>query len=370
MSQTLKSRISVIILMALLLTSLAGTMCYATEASTPEDKTKTEQTVAKAKLNTKVVFKGNTYKFHNGKNVRKKYAEGEYGCGIVSIIVKNKPFGVYVSGEGWIAESQIQADLTQKYISLEFDKENLKNGELGSVLKINGEFLQAESANTGIIKYEDGKLIAGLKEGMTTVKIFTKDNKDGIEILASNYDGKVTLDIPGKSVSADGNITADMIGEKVNVSANGDAKVALKIEDGSIGVEAEGNGDINAKIEGKEILDANVEANGNVTASKDGITAEGTVTENLNFLQRIRAKLSQRASARIDKEKASVSVGGDAAINDKEVASGDAGLGYTYATDTGSASLDASILGNKVIQKQKDFPVLSTLKSLFSKIRK
>lgn len=369
MSQTLKSRISVIILMALLLTSLAGTMCYATEASTPEDKTKTEQTVAKAKLNTKVVFKGNTYKFYNGKNIRRKYAEGEYGCGIVSIIVKNKPFGVYVSGEGWIAESQIQADLTQKYISLEFNKENLKNGELGSVLKINGEFLKAESANTGIIKFEDGKLVAGLKEGMTKIKFVTKDNKE-IEILASNYDGKVTLDIPGKSVSADGNITADMIGGKVNVSANGDAKVALKIENGSLGVEAEGNGNINAKYEGKEILDANANATGNVTASKDGITAEGTATENVSFLQRIRAKLSQRASARIDKEKASVSVGGDAAINDKEVASGDAGLGYTYATDTGSASLDASILGNKVIQKQKDFPVLSTLKSLFSKIRK
>ena len=86
MSQTLKSRIAVIILMTLLL-SLISTICCAAEAT---------ETI-KAKLNTKIYFEGDTHQFHSGrlaKKVRKSYKDGKLGCGIVSIIVKNKDYNV------------------------------------------------------------------------------------------------------------------------------------------------------------------------------------------------------------------------------------------------------------------------------------
>ena len=72
MSQTLKSRIAVIILMTLLL-SLISTICCAAEAT---------ETI-KAKLNTKIYFEGDTHQFHSGrlaKKVRKSYKDGKLGC--------------------------------------------------------------------------------------------------------------------------------------------------------------------------------------------------------------------------------------------------------------------------------------------------
>ena len=166
MSQTLKSRISVIILMALLLTSLAGTMCYAAEASTPTEETKQ---AVEVKLNRKVFFEGKTYWRMDGKGrTRKEYKDGKIGCGIIGGITSNKPFGIYVIGEGYISKDQITKP-TEKFISLKFDK--VEDG-LGAKtqLKINGEFVAVDSDNTGIIKYEKGKLIAGGIDGTTTIK--------------------------------------------------------------------------------------------------------------------------------------------------------------------------------------------------------
>ena len=48
----------------------------------------------------------------------------------------------------------------------------------------------------------------------------------------------------------------------------------------------------------------------------------------------------------------------------------DAGLGYEYATDTGTASIKASALGNEVVNAQKDFNPVTTLKTLLSKLMK
>lgn len=45
----------------------------------------------------------------------------------------------------------------EQYITLTFDK--IENG-LGSTLKVNGEFVKAESSNNGIITYKDGVLEA------------------------------------------------------------------------------------------------------------------------------------------------------------------------------------------------------------------
>ena len=66
---------------------------------------------------------------------------------------------------------------------------------------------------------------------------------------------------------------------KSDIKAEGDANAALKIENGSIGVEAEGNGNIKATVEDKEVLDANFNAKGSATASKDGIEAESKASQ-------------------------------------------------------------------------------------------
>lgn len=358
MSQTLKSRIAVIILMTLLL-SLISTICFTTKTQAAEK--------VEAKLNTKIYFEGNTYKFHSGKlgkKVRKTYGEGELGCGIVSIIVKNKEHGIYVSGEGWISESQIRT--SEKYITLKFDK--IENG-LNSNLKINGEFVDVESDNTGIIKYEDGVLKAGIENGTTTVKITTKEGKE-IEALATVYEGDIELNIPEKSVSLEGKITADIADKKVNISADGDAKATLKIEDGAIGVEAEGDGNVIATVEDKEILDLNVNATGNASVSKDGAVAEVKANQTLTILQKLAIRLNERANAYVDKEKAGASAGADASVNDKELASADAGIEYKYEETDPTADLNVKLLEKDVVNvEDKTVPVISTLKALLARIK-
>ena len=135
MSQTLKSRISVIILMALLLTSLVGTMCYATEAETPAETTTETTAKPDVKLNRKVLFTGKTYWNMRGKgSARRTYEDGKIGCGIIGSINKNKEYGIYIIGEGFIKEEQIKS--SDKYITIELKK--AENG-VKSSLSSDGE---------------------------------------------------------------------------------------------------------------------------------------------------------------------------------------------------------------------------------------
>lgn len=362
MSQTLKSRIAVIILMALLL-SLMSTMSFATkdDATEPIEEEITVEPV-KAKLNTKVYFEGKTYTFSNGKRVRKSYEDGELGCGIISLIVPNKEYGVYVSGEGWISEKQIKDE--EQYITLTFDK--LENG-LNAILKVNGEFISAESDNDGIITFNDGMLeVRG--NGITTINFMTKDGKE-IEVLATVYDGDVELNIPEKSVTMEGNINADLVDKKVNISADGEAIAVLRIENGSIGVEAEGDGNVKATVEDKEVLDSNINAQGSVTANADGISANGNSNQTMTLLQKLTLKLNERVNANIDKEKASVGAGGDVAVNDKQVISGDAEMEYEYGAEDPTADVNVDILDKNVVNvEDKTVPVLSALRALLEKL--
>lgn len=360
MSQTLKSRISVIILITLLV-SLVSTMSFAaTDTEVKPEETKQVE----VKLNRKVYFEGDTYTFHNGNRIRKTYAEGEKGCGIISIIVPNKAKGIYVSGEGWISEDQIIN--TDKYITLEFEK--IENG-LNAKLNVNGEFVTVESDNNGIITYTDGVLVAK-GDGTTTVKFKTKDDKE-IEVLATVYEGNIELNIPEQSVSATGKITADMVDKKVKVTAEGDAKATLKIgENGSIGVDAEGNGKLTTTVNEKEVLDVDVSANGSATANKDGISAEGKASQTITLLKRLTLKLNERANASIDKEKVSAGAGGDVSANDQEIISGDAGMKYEYGADDPTADVNVDILDKNVVKvEEKTVPVLSALRALLSRIK-
>ena len=365
MSQTLKSRISVIILMALLLTSLAGTTCYAAEASTPTEETKQ---AVEVKLNRKVFFEGKTYWRMDGKGrTRKEYKDGKIGCGIIGGITSNKPFGIYVIGEGYISKDQITKP-TEKFISLKFDK--VEDG-LGAKtqLKINGEFVAVDSDNTGIIKYEKGKLIAGGIDGTTTIKITTKSGKE-YEALATVYKGDVELNIEQGTLSLSGMSTTEMADKKLKLEAGGNADLGVVITEDGIAIGADG--EANAKINFKEteILDANATASGSAILTRDGVEVEGNASQRGSLFKKLNAKLSQRAKASINKERADVSVGGDVEVDDKEIASADAGLGYEYATDTGTASIKASALGNEVVNAQKDFNPVTTLKTLLSKLMK
>lgn len=359
MSNTLKSRISVIILITLLV-SLISTMSFAT---TDIDEELVQEEVVEVKLNRKVFFEGNTYTLYNGKRVRKSYEEGELGCGIISMILPNKEFGIYVTGEGWISKDQIRN--TDKYITLEFSK--IDNG-LNAKLNVNGEFVTAESNNNGIITFKDG-ILEARGDGTTTVKITTKEGKE-IEALATVYDGNVELNIPEKSVSMDGEITADIADKKVNISADGDAEVVLKIENGSIGVEAEGNGNVKATVEDKEVLDVNVNAEGSVAADKEGISVNGTASQTITLLQKLTLKLNERANAHINKEEVEAGVGADASVNDKQVASGDASMKYKYGEEDPTADVRVDILENNVVDvKEQKVPIISALKALLSKIK-
>lgn len=366
MSQTLKSRISVIILMALLLTSLAGTMCYAAEASTPTEGTKQ---AVEVKLNRKVFFTGKTYWRMDGKGkARREYKDGKIGCGIVGGVNNSKPFGIYVIGEGFISKDQIEGDPT-KYISIEMKKteEGLKSG-----LRIDGEYIDVTAENTGVVKFEDGKLTAGIENGYTKV-IFKKDGKDDnpIEVFVENHNGQLTLDIPNKSLEIDGHVDAT-IANTVTIEGNVDGKVGLTLDGESAKLNADGStADVNIKVKDKEILDAEMEVEkAEVSIGKNGASAELKTSQKATLFQRLSAKLSERAKASINKERADVSVGGDVEVNDKQIASGDAGLGYEYATDTGTASIKASALGNEVVNTQKDFNPATTLKTLLSKLMK
>lgn len=359
MSNTLKSRISVIILITLLV-SLISTMSFAT---TDIDEELVQEEVVEVKLNRKVFFEGNTYTLYNGKRVRKSYEEGELGCGIISMILPNKEFGIYVTGEGWISKEQIKN--TDKYITLEFSK---IDNALNTKLNVNGEFVAIESDNNGIITFKDG-VLEGKADGTTKVNFTTKDGKQ-IEVLATVYEGTVELNIPEKSILANGNIDADLIDKKVNIIAEGDANATLKIEDGSIGVEAEGNSSVKAVVEDKEVLDVDVNAKGSVEASKEGISANGTASQAITLLQKLTIKLNERANANINKEEVEVGAGADASVNDKQIASGDASMKYEVGEEDPTADIKVDILENNVVNVEKQkVPLISTLKALLSKIK-
>ena len=317
------------------------------------------------KLNTKIEFTGKTYKYPNQDKVRKEYADGEKGCGIISIISKRAKHTVYVTGEGWIDANQIVS--STKYITISFEK--IENG-LNSNLKIDGEFLDVNSNNPGIIKYdsENKTLVAGINDGKTTVT-FTKKDGTEIPVLATVVDGNVSLNIEEKLLT--GEISAEAkIAEKITVEANGGAGVALEIDSNGINVAGLAEGDAVLKVDEKEIASASGNVNGDLTANKEGITAEAKGSQKMTLLQKLTFKLSERANAKINKEKVEGSVGGDVAVDDKELASGDAGLSYNYGDEDPKADLKAEVLEKEVINIQdRTVPVVSMFKKLISKIR-
>lgn len=333
-------------------------------------------------LNRKVYFTGDTHYysdgsglklFNKGKDVRKSYSEDKPGCGIISIISKGKAYPYYITGEGWIKGEQIITEMTTRFISLDFNK--TEDGYLNSVLHIDGEYVEVVSDNNAIVRYEEGKLIAE-GNGSTTVTIHPGNGKEDIELLAIVADGNIELNIPEKSVSADlNNATVAFVDKKVKVEGNGHAEASLLIEDGAVSVTASGNGQAKLLVEDKEI--ARIDAEGAITATADiankELRVEGTAKETLTILDKFAVALEERANAKIDMEHVEAGVGGTAYVNDKEVADGNASIAYQYGAEDPTGSVDASILGNQVVNMQdKTIPVskvISGLQGLISRVR-
>lgn len=359
----LKTKALVIILIATLLLGVSTLFCTVKAAD--------EETV-EPRINTKIEFTGKTYKYRNQDKVRKEYAEGEIGSGIVSMVLKNSKHPVCVIGEGWIDINQIVK--SEEYITLKFDTDDLKENGVKSTLTVNGEFLNIESENNGIIEFKDGALEA--KANGKTTLVFIPKEGEAIEVLATVVDGAVTLNIPEKSIS--GEITAKTeIADKVkiDVEATGDATAAIVIDEKGISVAGEGEGEIKLKVNDEEIASGNATANGTVTVDEEGAKAEGESKQSMNLFQKLTMKLAERLALEVNKEEAKVSAGGDVAVIDQngteqEIASGDAEMSYNYSDEDPKADLKVEVLDKEVANvEDQTVPVISLFKKLVEKVQ-
>lgn len=398
MSNSLKIKVLTVSLILLMIITL-GTICLAAEEQPMEETQEVE-----VKLNRKIYFEGQTYWADNGRRVRKEYNDGELGCGIISIIKKNKEFGIYVTGEGWISKEQIVS--SQKFIDIQIDKDNLKEDGLGVTITVDGEYLDVKSDNEGIIEYKDGKLEAKAN-GNTTVTFTTEEGQE-VEVLAKVLEGEVVLSIPEKQISAE--MTGDIeIVDKIKIEAEGDAKAALVIKEDGFDITAEGEADVVVKAEDKEIvkveqtLDGKVEVNpegvtgeangegkiiikvdeneiakmehtvdADITVNPEGVTAEANANQTLNILERFALKFKENANLKADAEKVTVGAGGDMLLQqdeqEQELFDGEANLTYKYGEEDATADVVVEVLEQEVINK-KEIKVVETMRRLLEKMK-
>ena len=347
-----------------------------------------------AGYNRKVYFTGDTMHrsdgapkkislFHRGETVRKSgYTEENPGCGIISIINNKAAYPYYVSGEGWIKAEQIIAEKTKKFIDFNFDfSDFMKNGKVVHGLTIDGEYTNVIVDNTNIVKFENGELkIIG--DGTTNVKFYIKKDTEIKEInaIAATHNGELTLSLPQESLSE--GITASIkehvdaeIFEKVQVEADMDAKASLNIDEEGVHATLGGTESDEAIISAnvtageKEIVSGEVTGKGTVDANLQEIKAQGESKQALSILDKIKGSLTERANAKIDREHAELNVGADAKVQDKEVASVDAGVSYKYGDTDPEGSIEGHIL-EAPFSKSGKIPVVSTIKSLISRMPK
>ena len=85
-------------------------------------------------------------------------------------------------------------------------------------------------------------------------------------------------------------------------------------------------------------------------------------TQNMTLLQRLTLKLKERASLAANKEGAMVSGGGDVAVNEKELASGDATLTTDYVNNP-DLNVNGHVNGHE-FNKDIEIPVKETIQRL------
>lgn len=364
MSKKLISKISLIILVTLTL-SMISTFCFAAEAATNY-------------YNTRVTFTGNTYWLPNHKEntkPRKVYDNNKKGEGIVSIVRATE---VYVTGEGWVNKDNIVE--TFQYITLKFDPNS--DSKIPTGIKIEGEYSMLDSDNKNVLDFDGKTLRAGVEEGSTTITL-KKPNGEEIKVLASNYDGVVTLSIPDKQASVEGGLEVT-IPDVITVDMEGDATATLDIdkENGKITVGSEENGSITLKDkDGKEIGSSIAHGETYASAGKDGVAAgaEGTLTARLK--DKLYAKLHGKADASADRDSAQAGASGDISVgtdeeNSKTVVDGSAEASTDYGNAKTAEDLDpdihleGSVAGREPKEIDFKLPVVSGLRNLLAKLRK
>lgn len=371
------------LVIALVATILASTCSTAFGFSVFNMKAENE-----AFLNRKVEFTGDTHYysdgsgkkisiFKKGETVRKTYTAEKPGCGIITLIKEGAKYPFYVTGEGWIEESQMIN--IKRFITLDINTaENEKGKGLTSSLLIDGEYTTVKSDNTAVVDYKDGVLTAN-GDGKTTVTIKPGNGKEDIELLAVVADGNIELNIPEKKASADlNNVTVAFANEKVKVEGNGHADVALVVNDGEISLAAKGNGEAKLVVEDKagetkEI--AKIEADGDITATANlketSLKVESKANQRLTILDKLALKLKENASATVDKKHVEAEAGaGIYKDDDSEIASASAGVQYEYGAEDPTGSAKVSVLEKTLVEKNNErIPVISGLKALMAKVR-
>lgn len=353
MSYNLKTKALSVMLILMVMLGVVAPMSYAAEKE------------AEIKLNRYVMFEGDAYWTYSGNRVRESYAEGEQGAGVISMILKNR---VYIIGEGWVPRENILE--SSKFITLDINKDNLKDGMLTSLLTVKGEYTDIESANTGIIKYENG-ILYGVGYGETNVKINTKNGKT-INVLANVTETGISLNIPEKSMNAyiDTNTT---IADKVEIEADAAGNAILTIESGKLGIDVATNENANIKVDGKEV--ANYQGQENISASVsnkegEGLKAEAsfTGTQNLTLLEKLKLQAKEAAQASITQKQADASGNVIVSANDKEIAEVEAGITQEMNDSDAKVNAKVEILEKPVVETQRDVPIVKTIKSLLNKL--
>ena len=232
------------------------------------------------KLNRRVTFVGDTYYDWNGKKVRKDNGDDEETSGMIISINNRKSKGIYISGKGYIGRDQIKA-VEGKILEVEFDKDTLT-----SSLKFDGDYVNIESTNDGVLEYEDGVLKVGLETGKTTITI---ENEDGklVEMEAEVTDTTVTLNIPEKSAELaveEATLVVKVPDEEtgedkeiIEVTGKGNATAKVELENGTVKVDATAKADGTVEVKGEEIIKAAIDANATITGTMDekGLTVTG-----------------------------------------------------------------------------------------------
>ena len=326
-------------------------------------------------LNRKVEFTGDTHYysdgsakkisvFHKGETVRKTYTQENPGCGIISIVRRDAKYPYYVSGEGWIAKEQVKD--AQRFIQL--DVNGVEDG-LNTKLHINGEYLDVQSDNTGVVKFENDTLVAGI-DGTTTVTLTKKDGEK-VELMTAVVDGNLEVNIPEKAISTDVKTDVVLLNKKVEIKAEGNAEAALIVEDDGLKIAADGTGKAELYVKDQKVAECDTQGNIELQVNKEELKIQGEAEQRISALDRLTVKLQEKGSATVDKTHAEAEVEAKAEANDKELAEGKAAVNYNYSDEDPTGSVNAKVLEKEVVNvENKTIPIISGLKALIARIRR
>ena len=369
MEESIISNLKIKALIIMLITMLIFTgSAFLSKVNAAEEGTEPQVSAQKSnqdieiKLNRTVKFTGNTYKsYKENAKVKKEYKEETMG--LITVIKKSQTHNIYLLGKGWISEDQIVS--TKKYIDVTFD---LKDG-LNTGIKIDGEFIDVDIKNTGVVKLEDGQIKAGVNG--TTEVILTKKDGTEVKLLAETHNGNITLKMDEAPVTAEFKDEA-IIAEKIVVKTEGNGQIAVKAEGDSISIGAEGNGNMKVEtVDGKEIASGDITFSGEAVANLNDLSLEvsGNSRQEVKLLSdKIKIALEEKASGKIDTEGVTVGASGKAEALDTELGEVEGEVSYKYGEENPTGRIAGSVLGSEKIEKSGTIPVISTIKALVSRL--